>query len=57
MAKQGLTKTDLVPLHDFCEAKRFPMDVLDFDQVYPVTDLVKSIYQLGGGIKFAPMTW
>lgn len=57
LAKQGLTKTNLVPLHDFCEAKGFPMDVLDFDQVYPVTDLVKSIYQLGGGIKFAPMTF
>ncbi|WP_203649948.1 Cof-type HAD-IIB family hydrolase [Secundilactobacillus yichangensis] len=57
LAKQGLSKTDLVPLHDFCKAQRYPMDILDFDQVYPVTDLVKSIYKLGGGIKFEPMTF
>ncbi|MCH5462332.1 HAD family phosphatase [Lactobacillus sp. LC28-10] len=57
LAKQGLSKTDLVPLHDFCKANGFPMDILDFEQVYPVTDLVKSIYTLGGGIKFNPMTF
>lgn len=57
LAKQGLTKDDLVPLHDFSKANGFPLDVLNFDQVYPITDLAKSIYKLGGGIKFEPLTF
>ncbi|GAT17875.1 Cof-type HAD-IIB family hydrolase [Secundilactobacillus silagei] len=57
LAKQGLSKTDLVPLHEFSKANDFPLDILNFDQVYPITDLVKSTYQLGGGIKFEPMTF
>lgn len=57
LAKQGMTKADLQPLHDFLKANGFPLDVLNFDQVYPMTDLTKSIYTLGGDIKFEPTTF
>lgn len=57
LAQQGLSKADLVPLHEFCAANGFPMDVLNFEQVYPITDLNDSIYQLGGDIKFEPMSF
>lgn len=57
LAQQGLSLADLRPLHDFCAANGFPMDVLNFEQVYPITDLTPSIYQLGGGIKFEPTTF
>lgn len=57
LAQQGITKAELKPLHDFSQANQFPMDVLDFEQVYPMTDLVASTYQLGGNIKFEPMTF
>ncbi len=54
LAQQGMTKSDLAPLHTFLKANGFPMDVLNFDQVYPISDLTKSIYTLGGDIQFEP---
>lgn len=59
IAKQGIEKRDLTPLFDFLKAHDFVMDVLDFDQVYPITDLDKSIYEAGLGnlIPFSPSTF
>ncbi|GAB6092884.1 Cof-type HAD-IIB family hydrolase [Furfurilactobacillus curtus] len=43
--KQGLPKADLIPLHDYCVAHNYPLDVLDFEQVWPLSDLRPSYYQ------------
>lgn len=45
LAKSGIQKADLVPLHNFVKAENAPLDILDFQQVYPMTDLKHSMYQ------------
>ncbi|MTV82077.1 Cof-type HAD-IIB family hydrolase [Secundilactobacillus folii] len=57
IAKQGLSKQDITPLYEFCKANGFPLDVLNFDQVYPISDLAESTYTLGGDIKFEPVNF
>ncbi|WP_056941990.1 Cof-type HAD-IIB family hydrolase [Secundilactobacillus kimchicus] len=59
IAKQGITKAELDPLYHFLKDNHFVMDVLDFDQVYPITDMKKSIYEdgLGGLIPFSALTF
>lgn len=54
--KQGLSKADLAPLYDFAKENNSALDVLDFGQVYSMTDLKKSIYEdrLGHLIPFVP---
>ncbi|KRM57583.1 hypothetical protein C5L31_000278 [Secundilactobacillus malefermentans] len=56
LAKQGLKLTGLAPLYEFAKQHEFPLDVLDFDQVYPVSDLTPSIYQqmLGASMNYTP---
>ncbi|MCK8607072.1 Cof-type HAD-IIB family hydrolase [Apilactobacillus ozensis] len=41
-------------IHDFAKANNLPLDVLDFKQVYSLTDLVKSDYKevLNANLKF-----
>ncbi|USS88306.1 Cof-type HAD-IIB family hydrolase [Fructilactobacillus hinvesii] len=57
--QQGMSRADLQPLYQFAQAQEVPLDVLDFTQVYPVTDLGRSIYQkkLNGKIQFQPRTF
>ncbi|MFC6260191.1 Cof-type HAD-IIB family hydrolase [Levilactobacillus fujinensis] len=54
LAQSGLSRNDFKPLHAFATAHSYPLDVLDFDQVYPVADLAKSEYQQ---MLKAPMTF
>ncbi|MFD1454766.1 Cof-type HAD-IIB family hydrolase [Levilactobacillus lanxiensis] len=54
LAQSGLSRTDFKPLHAFAAANHYPLDVLDFDQVYPVADLTPSVYQQ---MLKAPMTF
>lgn len=59
LAKSGMKKAALVPLHNFVEAQQAPLDVLDFQQVYPLTDLKPSMYkqQFKGNIDFVPKSF
>ncbi|PWG00073.1 Cof-type HAD-IIB family hydrolase [Levilactobacillus bambusae] len=45
LARSGMSKTDLQPLYDFAKQNGNPLDVLDFEQVYPIADLTPSQYQ------------
>lgn len=45
LAQSGLSRNDFEPLHAFAAANHYPMDVLDFDQVYPIADLTPSVYE------------
>ncbi|HJE86761.1 Cof-type HAD-IIB family hydrolase [Levilactobacillus brevis] len=45
LAQSGLSKHDFQPLHAFAQENGYPLDILDFDQVYPVADLTPSVYQ------------
>ncbi|ETO40697.1 Hydrolase (HAD superfamily) [Fructilactobacillus florum 8D] len=57
--QHGMSKPQLSALYQFAKQQQLPLDVLNFSQVYPVTDLVKSIYQqtLRATIKFVPTAW
>ncbi|ORN11800.1 Sugar phosphatase YidA [Lentilactobacillus parabuchneri] len=59
LAKSGIQKADLVPLHDFVKNQGAPLDILDFEQVYPMTDLKPSMYkqQFKGNIDFVPRSF
>lgn len=57
IAKQGMSKADLEPIYDFCKDNHYPLDVLSFEKVYPITDLMKSTYKLNGDIQFEPTTF
>lgn len=59
LAKQGMNKDNLALLHDFCVQGGYPLDVLDFEQVYPLTDLTPSVYQkmLNANIAFVPKSY
>ncbi|WP_214463637.1 Cof-type HAD-IIB family hydrolase [Levilactobacillus brevis] len=56
LAQSGLSRNDFEPLHAFAAANHYPMDVLDFDQVYPIADLTPSVYEqmLKAPMKFIP---
>ncbi|MCH3922226.1 Cof-type HAD-IIB family hydrolase [Limosilactobacillus sp.] len=41
----GMQKADLQPLFDFVQREKIPLDVLDFDRVYELTDQPGSIYR------------
>lgn len=45
LAQSGLNRRDFEPLYTFASAKGYPLDLLDFEQVYPLADLTPSIYQ------------
>ncbi|KRL16858.1 Cof-like hydrolase [Lentilactobacillus rapi DSM 19907 = JCM 15042] len=59
LAKSGMQKQSLQPLHDFVQAQHAPLDILDFEQVYQLTDLKPSMYkqQFKGGIDFVPSSF
>ncbi|ANZ58495.1 hydrolase [Fructilactobacillus lindneri] len=54
--KRGMTRTSFQPLYDYAKQHGYPLDILDFSQVYPITDLKPSDYRemLKGNIKFVP---
>lgn len=54
LAQSGLKHHDFDLLHAFASANGYPLDILDFDQVYPVADLKPSVYQQ---MLKAPMTF
>ncbi|WP_373842357.1 Cof-type HAD-IIB family hydrolase [Limosilactobacillus sp.] len=41
----GMAKQDLQPLFDFVQREKIPLDVLDFERVYELTDQPGSIYR------------
>lgn len=56
LIRQGITKQQLTLLHEFGANNHLPLDVLDFQSVYPLSDLRPSIYQqmLNAKIDFIP---
>jgi len=54
LSQSGLSRGDFGPLHAFAQENGYPLDVLDFDQVYPISDLTPSVYQQ---MLKAPMTF
>lgn len=54
LAQSGLSHVDFKPLHAFAQEHGYPLDVLDFEQVYPLADLTPSVYQQ---MLKAPMTF
>lgn len=52
--KQGIKKSDFDMIHRYCEQINAPLDILDYEQVYPLTDLKPSLYreQFHGNINF-----
>lgn len=54
LAQSGLSRGDFKPLHAFAKEHDYPLDILDFDQVYPISDLTPSVYQQ---MLKAPMTF
>lgn len=56
LAKSGVSKRAFSPLHDFAKSENAPLDILDFEQVYSMTDLKPSMYkqQFKGNINFVP---
>lgn len=54
LAQSGMKRQDLELLHAFAAKNGYPLDVLDFDQVYPIADLTPSVYQQ---MLKAPMTF
>lgn len=58
LAQQSLTKAALTPLVDFAHTVAWPLDILDFEQVYPLTELPTSLYQqMNPKLKFVPQTF
>ncbi|MFC6168972.1 Cof-type HAD-IIB family hydrolase [Loigolactobacillus jiayinensis] len=58
LAQQSMTKATLAPLVDFAHTVAWPLDVLDFEQVYPLSDLPASLYQqMNPALTFAPRTF
>lgn len=53
----GMTKADLQPVYDYLKVNQLPMDVLDFERVYELTELGPSRYrQTVQGIEFVDTT-
>jgi len=54
LAKSGVTKSQWQVLHDFATKVNAPLDILNFEQVYSITDLKPSLYeaQFHGQLKF-----
>ncbi|MFD1318985.1 Cof-type HAD-IIB family hydrolase [Loigolactobacillus zhaoyuanensis] len=58
LAQHSLTKQSLTPLVAFAQQVNWPLDVLDFEQVYPLTELAPSLYQqMNPNLKFIPQTF
>lgn len=45
LSKKSLSKADFNLIHQFATEYQLPLDILDFEKVYELTDLVKSTYQ------------
>lgn len=54
LAQSGLKNRDFDLLHAYAAANGYPLDILDFNQVYPIADLKPSVYQQ---MLKAPMTF
>ncbi|WP_413627823.1 Cof-type HAD-IIB family hydrolase [Fructilactobacillus vespulae] len=56
LAKTGMPKQQFRAIYDYAKQNDFPLDILDFQQVYPITDLKPSIYRqmLAAKMDFVP---
>ncbi|AMV63566.1 HMP-PP hydrolase (pyridoxal phosphatase) Cof [Pediococcus damnosus] len=54
LMEKGMKRDHFTHLHEFCEAHNYPLDILDFNGVYPINDLPLSGYEkrLGGNMHF-----
>ena len=43
--EMGMTKDEMQPVFDFAHEHDYPLDVLDFDRVYEIMDMPRSIYK------------
>lgn len=57
--QKSLLKADFDLIHQFASDHQLPLDILDFKQVYELTDLVKSTYKevLNSPLEFVPMDY
>ncbi|UQS84548.1 Cof-type HAD-IIB family hydrolase [Apilactobacillus apisilvae] len=57
--KDGLKLKDFNLVHEFAEQNNLPLDILDFTQVYELTDLVKSTYKevLNANLQFEDISF
>ncbi|MEJ6400080.1 Cof-type HAD-IIB family hydrolase [Nicoliella lavandulae] len=57
--KHGLTKEDFVPLMQFVQANNDPLNILDFDSIYELTELAPSQYHqiMKADVQFIPTTF
>lgn len=57
--REGLQKYDFDLLYEYCQKVNAPLDILDYEQVYSITDLKPSKYpeQFHGNIKFDSETF
>ncbi|KRN12381.1 HAD superfamily hydrolase [Fructilactobacillus fructivorans] len=54
--KRGMNRDAFKPLYEYAKKNDFPLDILDFTQVYPISDFKPSIYQqmLNADMQFVP---
>ncbi|WP_429971542.1 Cof-type HAD-IIB family hydrolase [Fructilactobacillus sp. Tb1] len=59
LSKTGMTKAQLKPIFEYDKEHGYPLDILDFKQVYPMSELVPSIYRemLSAKMDFVPSTY
>ncbi len=57
--KSGMAKVDFEPLHKLAEEFSAPLDILNFERVYAISDLKPSMYeqQFKGNIEFASQSY
>ncbi|MCG7195393.1 Cof-type HAD-IIB family hydrolase [Fructilactobacillus sanfranciscensis] len=56
LSRTGMSKKQLEPLFTYAKEKGYPLDILDFKQVYPMSELNPSIYHqmLAAKMDFIP---
>ncbi|MBW1604893.1 Cof-type HAD-IIB family hydrolase [Lactobacillus sp. Sy-1] len=57
--KSGLQKEDFQPIYDFARTNDFPLNILDFDSIYDLTELVPSQYHtvMNADVQFIAKTF
>ncbi|UQS87152.1 Cof-type HAD-IIB family hydrolase [Nicoliella spurrieriana] len=57
--KSGLTKADFEPIYNFAKRAQLPLNILDFDSIYELTELAPSMYHtiMKADVKFIPKTF
>ncbi|MHA8138543.1 Cof-type HAD-IIB family hydrolase [Lactobacillaceae bacterium Scapto_B20] len=57
--KRGLHKADFEPVYQFATQHQYPLNILDFDSIYELTELAASKYHtiMKADVKFIPTTF